>query len=138
MFKINKTNKSLKDIFSEDFLDDIMGIEISFNHLKSDLIENEDNYELTIEMPGIKKEDINITYEDNYLIISAEKKKSIDKSDVEKNYHHKEILYGSFSRKFYLENIDSDNIKAKLNNGILNVLIQKSKLENTKKLINIE
>ncbi|MCK9470836.1 MAG: Hsp20/alpha crystallin family protein [Bacilli bacterium] len=139
MFYLNRKGNNLRDIFNDNFLDDVFNLPtMRKNYLKSDLIENEKEYNLTVEIPGLEKEDIKIAYEDSYLKISAEKKQSVDKSDESKNYVHKEIYYGSYSRSFYLENIDKENIKASLNNGILNVILPKKEQDNTKKFINIE
>jgi|GEM_PF-5964348 len=130
MFYFGKSNKSLGDLF-----DDFLGIEIKRNYLRSDLIENDNNYELTVEIPGIEKSDINISYENKYLTITANKKQIKENVD---NYIQKEIQYGSYTRKYFLENIDSDKIKASYNNGILNVLIPKLQVDNKQKTINIE
>src|SRR5690554_7969914 len=100
MFYFGKSNKSLGDLF-----DDFLGIEIKRNYLRSDLIENDNNYELTVEIPGIEKSDINISYENKYLTITANKKQIKENVD---NYIQKEIQYGSYTRKYFLENIDSD------------------------------
>lgn len=140
MFYLNRNaNKDLRNIFNDNFLDDVFGlVSEKKNQLKADLVENENDYSLAVEIPGLNKEDIKISYEDSTLTISAEKKENIDKSDESKNYVHKEIYYGSFSRSFQLENIDKDGIKANYNNGILNVSLPKKEIENTKKFINIE
>lgn len=130
MFYFGKSNKSLGDLF-----DDFLEIEIKRNYLRSDLIENDNNYELTVEIPGIEKSDINISYENKYLTITANKKQIKENVD---NYIQKEIQYGSYTRKYFLENIDSDKIKASYNNGILNVLIPKLQVDNKQKTINIE
>lgn|SRR5690554_43073 len=130
MFYFGKSNKSLGDLF-----DDFLGIEIKRNYLRSDLIENDNNYELTVEIPGMEKSDINISYENKYLTITANKKQIKENVD---NYIQKEIQYGSYTRKYFLENIDSDKIKASYNNGILNVLIPKLQVDNKQKTINIE
>jgi len=137
MFYLKKSN--LKDIFNDDFLDDVFGLSTTRkNQLKCDLIENENDYELNVEIPGLNKEDIKISYEDSTLTISAEKKSNIDKSDESKNYVHREIYYGSYTRSFTLENVDKDAIKATYNNGILNVTLPKKEVDTTKKYINIE
>ncbi len=88
-----------------------------------------------MEIPGIEKSDINISYENKYLTITANKKQIKENVD---NYIQKEIQYGSYTRKYFLENIDSDKIKASYNNGILNVLIPKLQVDNKQKTINIE
>jgi len=127
MFYFGKTSKTLNDL-----IDDFFGLEVNKIHLKSDIIENNDSYELIIEAPGIEKNDIQISYESNLLTVTIEKKNKKENA----NYIQKEIKYGSISRKYFLENIDIDKIKATYNNGVLNVLIPK--LEKVQKTINIE
>lgn len=137
MFYINKNNKELKNIFNDNFLDDIFNLsKTNKSSMRADLIENENDYSLSVEIPGINKEDINISYEDSRLTISAEKK--TENTTEKTNYVHKEIFYGSYSRTFFLENVDKDNIKASYVDGILNINLPKSKTDNTKKYINIE
>lgn len=143
MFYIDRSRKralrDLFDAFNDNFFDDAFSIISRDNYrLRADLIENDNDYDLTLEIPGLDKEDIKISYQDNYLTVAAEKKTNIDKSDEEKNYVHKEIYYGSINRKFYLEGIDSNNIKASYNNGILNVKLPKKEIESSKKYITIE
>lgn len=139
MFYLNRKNNNLRNIFNDNFLDDVFKLtSVGNDNLKCDLVENEKDYLLSVEIPGLAKEDIKISYEDKTLTISAEKKSNVDKSDEAKNYVHKEIYYGSYSRSFFLENIDKDTIKAIYNNGILNVTLTKKAPENNKKFINIE
>ena len=91
---------------------------------KVDVIENEKDYEIQVAVPGMSKEDFKIDLNDNYLTISGERKLSKEKN--EKNFHSIETQYGTFSRSFSLpENVDANNIKAKYENGILEISIPK-------------
>ena len=93
--------------------------------LRTNIEELESDYIVTVEVPGVSKKDITIDYDDSYLTISVEKKE--DNSN--KKYLRKEITETSFSRSFYLENVNEDKIKAKLEDGILTIKIEKSKPE---------
>ena len=95
------------------------------NGLRTNIEELENEYLVTVEVPGVSKKDINIDYEDNYLTISVEKKEEIS----DKKYLRKEITEASYQRSFYLENVNEDKIKAKLEDGILNIKIEKVKQE---------
>lgn len=91
--------------------------------LRTNIEELESDYIVTVEVPGVSKKDITIDYDDSYLTISVEKKE--DNSN--KKYLRKEITETTFSRSFYLENVNEDKIKAKLEDGILTIKIEKSK-----------
>jgi len=93
--------------------------------------EGEYAYHIELELPGIKKEDIEITTEDNVLTISGERKL---KDEVnEEDYYRVESIYGKFSRSFTLpEKIDVENIHAESSDGVLEVIIPKLKEEDTK------
>lgn len=104
------------------------------NGLRTNIEELENEYLVTVEVPGVSKKDINIDYEDNYLIISVEKKEDVS----DKKYLRKEITEASYQRSFYLENVNEDKIKAKLEDGILNIKIEKVKQEVKNKKIRID
>ncbi|QOR61581.1 Hsp20/alpha crystallin family protein [Sulfurovum sp. ST-21] len=93
--------------------------------------EGEDAYHVELDLPGIKKEDIEITTEDNVLTISGERKY---KDEVkEDDYYKVESRYGKFSRSFTLpEKIDVENIHAESKDGVLEVTIPKLKEEDNK------
>ncbi len=101
-----------------------------------DVIENEKAFELHVEVPGMNKEDFNIEVNDNYLTVSGERKFSSEKN--EKDFQSIETRYGSFSRSFTLpENVTSDKINAKYNNGILELTIPKDEKKLLKKSIKV-
>ena len=93
--------------------------------------EGEDAYYVEIDLPGIRKEDIEITTEDNVLTISGERKM---KDEVkEEDYYKVESAYGKFSRSFTLpEKVDVENIQAESKDGVLEVIIPKLKEEEKK------
>jgi HSP20 family protein len=90
-----------------------------------DVEETEQEFLITAELPGIKKDDIKITFENNYLTISGEKKA---KKDMKKeNYHHMERSYGKFSRTLAIPaGVMLDKIEAEYEQGILNIKIPKA------------
>ena len=124
------------EIFPNTFNDFFDALQDNWNQNYSprmNLLETEDNYELQVESPGMKKEDVNILFEDNILTISGEKK--TDSKEENSRYHINEICYGKFSRSFELPaHIDSDKIDAKWNEGVLNVTIPKSEKAKPKKI----
>ncbi len=90
-----------------------------------DVIENNDNFVLTAELPGINKEDLNIEFEKGVLRISGERKQpSIDENA---NYLRNERVYGKFSREFNVNvPIETGNIAAAYKNGILTLTLPKA------------
>lgn len=90
-----------------------------------DIKETKDAYVLSVEVPGIAKESINISVEEGVLTISGEKKEA--KEENVENYHATERIYGSFRRSFALpDDTDTDKIKAECKDGLLTVSIPKS------------
>jgi len=90
-----------------------------------DITETKDGYEVKAEIPGMKKDDIKINYEDDMLTLSGERNYENEKRD--KNYHRIERCYGKFQRSFYIPNhVKADAIKANYKDGVLTVNIPKS------------
>jgi HSP20 family protein len=90
-----------------------------------DISENGDNLFVDVEIPGMKKEDINISLENNVLSLQGEKKQ--EKEVKEENYHRWERNYGSFARSFELPvQVQSDKIKASYRNGVLHIELPKA------------
>ena len=96
------------------------------NLMKTDIKEMDNGYELIIDLPGFKKDEINAELKDGYLTVSAEKGLDKDEEDKKGKYIRKERYAGALSRTFYLgEEIREEEIKAKFENGILSVSIPK-------------
>jgi HSP20 family protein len=92
-----------------------------------DISEDEKNIFVEAEIPGIKKEDMKITLQDNILTITGEKRKDKEEKDSKRNFFRSERVYGSFTRSFTLpEDINPDSVDAKFDNGILNIKISKA------------
>lgn len=90
-----------------------------------DIRETEEAYEVTAELPGMKKDDVEITLENNLLRLSGER--NFEKDTSKENYHRMERVYGSFSRAFSLpQRVDSENVTAAFTDGILTVTIPKA------------
>ncbi|MFY9284225.1 MAG: Hsp20/alpha crystallin family protein [Miniphocaeibacter sp.] len=105
---------------------------------KVDIQDLEDEYLVEADLPGYDKKEINIRLDDGKLTISVNKDEEVDKSDEKKNYIHKERKTSSMSRSMYFDNIDEENLKAKLDNGVLKIEIPKRKNNNKSKEIEID
>lgn len=99
--------------------------------------EGEFAYHVDVDLPGVKKEDIKVDINKNILTISGERK---TKDEItQEDYYKVETYFGKFSRSFTLpENADIENIEAKSDNGVLEVVIPKLKDDITKKSIEIK
>jgi HSP20 family protein len=87
--------------------------------------ENENEYVITAELPGVKKEDVKITFEDGALSISGEKK--VENEDKKENFHRIERRYGVFSRSFAIPtSIVVEKIDASFKDGVLKVTLPKA------------
>ena len=105
--------------------------------MNTDIIEKENGYELQIDLPGVKKEDIKIEMNKNLINISVSISKSSDEEN--KKYIRKERFTGEIKRSFNIgEDIDEDNINASFENGILYLnLPKKEENDSNKKSIEI-
>lgn len=101
---------------------------------KVDVKDKGTSYELTAELPGVKKEDIQLHYEQDYLTISA--KREEEKEDKQDNYVCRERHVGSIQRSFFISNIDESKIAASFTDGVLTV--EMPKLEGEKPVNRIE
>ena len=100
------------------------------HELKTDVRETDSGYEVDIDLPGFKKDEINIQLDNGYLSISAAKGLDKDEQDKEGKYIRKERYAGSMSRSFYVGNaITQDDIKAKYESGILRLSVPKKAAE---------
>ena len=146
----------LPTIFGENLFDDFMddAFERNFfggrnplygkhskNLMKTDVKETETGYELDIDLPGFKKDEISAHLEDGYLTVSAAKGVDEDEKDNEGRYIRRERYSGSMTRSFYVGNaVTEEDIKAKYEDGILSLSIPKKdpKAVEAKKYIAIE
>ena len=142
----------MPSIFGENVFDDWM--DFSFpdidkklygkhakNVMKTDIREMEDSYEVVIDLPGFKKDEIEVQLENGYLTISAAKGLDKDETDKQGKYLRQERYAGSMSRSFYVgEDITEEDIHGKFENGILKLDIPKveAKKVEQKKHIAIE
>ena len=98
--------------------------------MKTDIKENEAGYDLAVELPGYKKEDLKLELKDGYLTINAEINHDNDEKDDKGNYIRRERYYGKSSRSFYVgEAVTEEDIKAKYEDGILNINVPKKEVK---------
>ena len=96
------------------------------NMMKTDVKEHETGYEVDIDLPGFKKDELNLDLTDGYLTISASKGLDKDEEDKKGKYIRKERYAGSMSRSFYVgEGVTQEDIHAKYEHGVLKLSIPK-------------
>lgn len=130
----------LPSIFSENLFDDFFGdsFEKNFfgehnplygerakNLMKTDVKETESGYEVAVDLPGFKKDEVNVELNDGYLTISAAKGLDRDERDKKGRYIRQERYSGACSRSFYVGDVKPDEIKAGYEDGILRLEIPK-------------
>lgn len=110
------------------YFDDFPSLGVNFENSFSpriDISEKNDKILVEAEIPGVKKEDLKITLQDNILTIKGEKKKEEESKD--NNYYRCERSYGSFSRSFTLPaEVNTEKVDAKFNDGMLKIELKKA------------
>ncbi len=131
----------LPSIFGENLFDDMFRDFASFDPfsasdalygkharalMKTDIRETDNSYELDIDLPGFKKDELQLHLQDGYLTVSAAKGLDKDEKDKEGHYIRRERYAGHCSRSFYVgENITEEDVHAKFEDGILRLSIPK-------------
>ena len=105
-------------------------------NMKCDIYEKDDKYFIEADLPGVNKENINISYSKGYLNIKTTQKDEVQEEN--KTYIRRERNYKKLERSFYVGDIEETKIKATYKDGILNVTIPKQKDNNTNKRISID
>ncbi len=148
-------------IFEENFIDDLFGFPYmkelgNMEHdmerklygrkasrmMKTDIREKDDNYEISVDLPGFKKEDITVELDNGYITINASKNLDKDENNKKGKLLRQERYAGSMTRSFYVgENVEKEDVDANYRHGVLNLTIPKKAIEKKipeKNLIAIE
>ncbi|MBO2537045.1 Hsp20/alpha crystallin family protein [Rummeliibacillus suwonensis] len=96
------------------------------NQPSVDIEEKDHSYEVTMDLPGMNKEDINVTYNNNLLTVEANQDQETEKKDDKANYIRRERVSRSFKRQFVIDNVQFEGIECKYENGVLNIVLPKS------------
>ena len=144
----------MPSIFGEDLFEDLFDLPFyddskvekklygrhAKNLMKTDVRETKDSYEVDVDLPGFKKEEIKMELENGYLTISAAKGLDKDETDKETGkYIRRERYAGNLSRSFYIGDVKQEDVKAAFKNGILSISVPKEdkKAKEEKKYITI-
>ena len=123
----------MPSIFSNDLFDDFFGAPFrgygqvaSGTHemMRTDVRELEGGYEVTMDLPGVKKEDVKAELKDGYLTINASSNSQKEEKDKDGRYIRRERYSGSCSRSFYVgEQVTQEDVKARFEDGTLKLMI---------------
>ncbi len=117
----------------DSFFNDMQGEETRSWVPPVDIQETGEAYLFHAELPGLTRDDIHITLENNVLRVSGERK--LDKDVKKENYHRVERTYGTFTRTFTMPTqVDSDKVLAAFENGVLTVTVPKSERAKPRKI----
>ena len=97
-------------VFFDNFFDDFESPKKLDKMMKCDIYEEDNNYVIEMDVPGFKKEDINMELDDGYLKISAEKKSDNEEKDGKKYVRRERHCYSKCERQFYVGNIKDEDI----------------------------
>ena len=147
-------------IFEENFIDDLFGFPMkefddmernmerklygrkASRMMKTDIREKDDNYEVVIDLPGFKKEEITVELDNGYVTINAAKGLDKDENSKKGKLIRQERYAGSLKRSFYIgDNVEKDDIEASYKHGVLTLTFPKKAVESKspeKNLIAIE
>ena len=138
----------MPSIFNDNLFDDFFDFNYpTFRYdttelMKTDIKETDNGYEVTMNLPGVKKEDVKAELKDGYLTIQASSNTSKDEKDNDGRYIRRERYAGTCSRSFYVgDAVTQEDIKAKFENGTLTLDITKKDAKpavEQKKYISIE
>ncbi len=127
----------MPSLFGENLLDDFFGTPTfrgfgnygnsRQNLMDTDVKETEDGYEISMNLPGFKKEDVKGEVKEGYLTISASRDSNTEEKDENGKYIRRERYSGSCSRSFYVgEHVTEEDIKAKFEDGVLMIAFPKA------------
>lgn len=126
----------MPSLFGENLLDDFFDVPMfsrrsgfgnaTNNIMHTDVKENENGYEIDMDLPGVKKEDVQAELKDGYLTVKAATNTSNETKDDNGHYIRRERYSGSCSRSFFVgEQVTQEDIKAKFEDGVLKIVVPK-------------
>lgn len=140
MMPIRRSQNWLPGIFN-DFFGNEWIEKASANAPAINIIENDQNYKVEVAAPGLTKDDFNVKIgQENQLVVSIEKKQESKEDDKNGKYLRREFSYSHFQQSMLLpDNVEKDKIEAKVENGVLSILIpKKDSTQQPPKATNIE
>ncbi len=125
-----------RDPFFGSLFDDLFERKKHNMTMRSDIYEKDGNYVIEVDVPGFKKDEVQVDYDSGYVTITA--KKADEDEDKKANYIKRERFYGELTRSYYVGDLDENKIKAKFEDGTLQLTFPKEEVETKTRLIPIE
>lgn len=142
MLPVIFNNQLFRDLLNNDFTKDMEKVfrTSECDLMRTDIKENDKGFDIHIDLPGFKKDEINAELKDGYLTVSTSRNVENSSDSADTKYILRERYSSNCSRSFYVgDNISEEDIHASFENGILNVHIPKKEpQEEPKKVINIK
>ena len=130
-------------LFNDNFFDDFWGFDFPKRNqdverklygkhanglMKTDVRDNDGNYELDIDLPGFKKDEISLTLDNGYLVVGAAKALNEEEKDSKGKVLRQERYSGAMQRSFYVgDGLNETDVKAKFEDGVLSLIFPKEK-----------
>ena len=115
-------------LFKEPLFDDPNFFE-GIEYPNTDIKESDDSYTVIADLPGMPKENIEVTYQDNVLTIEAKHEVSTEEKDDERKYIRRERSSKHYKRQYVLNNVKKDAVSAAYDNGVLTITLEKETKE---------
>jgi len=137
---VQRSNNEFANFYNiiDDFFNDsfFTSRSLQSDNFKIDIKENEKDFLIEAELPGVKKEEIKLDYNEGRLLIGVQKNEEV--KEEKDNYIHRERKVTSMQRVIYLKNIQSEHIDARLEDGVLKIVAPKLAIEEHKRQIEVK
>ena len=134
---LNRKDDFLTPLLNNLFDNDFFNAMSNRGNFRADLKETNDSYLVVADLPGVKKGDIDIEFQNDNLVITAKREEATE--DNKESYVRRERHYGEFRRSFYIDNVDEDKVEAKFEEGVLRIHLPKlTKDDENKRKIDIQ
>lgn len=136
---VNNLNQlmNIGDGFFADFGEPFFTMDSS-NNLKSDVTTTKDGYQVTVDVPGVAKEDLALSYDQDVLSVKAQRKSELEQKDEKQQVIANERSYGEYVRNYRLPDVDAKQISAKMTDGVLTINLPKTAQKETGHQIEID
>lgn len=127
LIPFGKTRGNYLDYFLNDWPIKREDFNKNFSVFRVDIVDEGENYKMTADLPGVKRENLDVSVDNNMLSISVNS--SGEENDNNQNYVRRERFYGKYVRSFDVSDVDISKIRGELKEGVLNISLPKKQTE---------